>query len=79
MVLELNTTNRSVPDIIVEKYEESVELQNDCRSFYLNRIKASEHFKQTLNVQSGVNTEVSKATSSMSCAMDKLRIEMVSN
>lgn len=78
MVLELNTTNRSVPEI-VEKYEESVELQNDCRSFYLNRIKASEHFKQTLNVHSGVNTDVSKATSSMSCAMDKLRIEMVSN
>lgn len=79
MVLELNTTNRSVPDIIGDKYEESVELQNDCRSFYLNRIKASEHFKQTLNVHSDVNTEATKTASSMSSAMDKLRIEMVSN
>jgi hypothetical protein len=79
MVLELNTTNRSVPDIIVDKYEESVELQNDCRKFYLNRIKASEHFKQTLSVHRDVNTEASKTTSSMSSAMDKLRIEMVSN
>ena len=79
MVLELNTTNRSVPDIIVDKYEESVELQNDCRKFYLNRIKASEHFNPTLSVHRDVNTEASKTTSSMSSAMDKLRIEMVSN
>lgn len=77
MVLELSMSHQNIPDITVDKYEETVELQNNCRSFYLNRKKASEDFKQSLNEHSEKNVGIGKRTS-LSTAMDKLREEMVS-
>ncbi|VDI07638.1 Hypothetical predicted protein [Mytilus galloprovincialis] len=77
MVLELSMSHQNIPDITVDKYEETVELQNNCRSFYLNRKKASEDFKQSLNEHSEKNVGIGKRTS-LSTAMDKLREEMAS-
>lgn len=77
MVLEVYSAENQVPDMTVNKYEESVEFQNECRSFYLHRVKATEHFKQKLQSACGTeNKELKK--SSMSSAMDRLRVEMVS-
>lgn len=57
------------------KYEEVVDLQNNCRSFYLNRVEATEQFKSKLQQQS---SRKEKKQTSLSLAMDKLRSEMVS-
>jgi hypothetical protein len=51
MISSVLYSDNQVPDMTVNKYEESVEFQNECRSFYLYRVKATEHFKQKL--QSG--------------------------
>ena len=57
----------------MDKYEKSVDFQNECRSFYLNRVKATESFKKSLQMEH----EEPKRTS-FSAAMNKLRSEMVS-
>ena len=77
MVLEVYSTDNQVPDMTVNKYEESVEFQNECRSFYLHRVKATEHFKQKLQSACGTENKEQKK-SSMSSAMDRLRVEMAS-
>lgn len=77
MVLEVYSAENQVPDMTVNKYEESVEFQNECRSFYLHRVKATEHFKQKLQSGCGTDNKEQKK-SSMSSAMDRLRVEMVS-
>lgn len=77
MVLEVYSADNQVPDITVNKYEESVDFQNECRSFYLHRVKATENFK--LKLQSGCGTDnTEQKKSSLSSAMDRLRVEMVS-
>lgn len=77
MVLEVYSADNQVPDITVNKYEESVDFQNECRSFYLHRVKATEHFKQKLQSGCGTDNKEQKK-SSLSSAMDRLRAEMVS-
>ena len=73
MVWDVDTTEKHNSDIAMDKYEKSVDFQNDCRSFYLNRVKATERFKKTLQVENKVPRKTS-----LSAAMDKLRSEMVS-
>ncbi|XP_076079526.1 uncharacterized protein LOC143049722 [Mytilus galloprovincialis] len=75
MVLEANSTNKQTTTSSVDKYEKEVDLQNDCRSFYLNRVKATENLKQKLENKNGA-CEPNKT--SMSMAMDRLRLEMTS-
>ncbi|CAG2229434.1 unnamed protein product [Mytilus edulis] len=75
MVLEANSTNKQTTTSSVDKYEKVVDLQNDCRSFYLNRVKATENLKQKLENKNG-RCEPKKT--SMSMAMDRLRLEMTS-
>ena len=77
MVLEVYSADNQVPDITVNKYEESVDFQNECRSFYLHRVKATEQFKQKLQSGCGTDNKEQKK-SSLSSAMDRLRVEMVS-
>lgn len=74
MVLEANSTNKQTTTSSVDKYEKVVDLQNDCRSFYLNRVKATENLKQKLENKNGV---CERKKTSMSMAMDRLRLEMV--
>lgn len=62
------------PVYTMDKYEETIELHNSCRNFYLNRKKASEHFKQTLKSPPNHSSDGTSITS----AMDRLRSEMVS-
>ncbi|VDI07641.1 Hypothetical predicted protein [Mytilus galloprovincialis] len=59
----------------VDKYETVEDIQNDCISFYLNRVKATENLKQKLENKNG-GREPKKT--SMSMAMDRLRLEMTS-
>ena len=58
----------------MEKYEKSVDLQNKCRSFYLNRVQETEQFKTKMQQSHSVG----RRKTSLSDAMDKLRSEMVS-
>ncbi|XP_076079510.1 uncharacterized protein LOC143049717 [Mytilus galloprovincialis] len=74
MVLEANSTNKQTTTS-VDKYEKEVDLQNKCRTFYLNRVKATETLKQKLENKNGA-CEPKKTT--MSMAMDRLRLEMTS-
>lgn len=73
MVLEVRNTSDQIAVQSIDKYEESVDFQNNCRSYYLDRVEASESFKRKLEQ----NREKPKQTS-MSAAMDRLRQEMVS-
>ncbi|XP_052095181.1 uncharacterized protein LOC127730707 [Mytilus californianus] len=74
MVLEANSTNIQKTSSI-DKYEKLVDLQNDCRSFYLNRVKATENLKQKLENKNG---DCEPKKTSLSMAMDRLRLEMTS-
>ncbi|XP_076079502.1 uncharacterized protein LOC143049709 [Mytilus galloprovincialis] len=73
MVLEVRNTSDQIAVQSIDKYEESVDFQNNCRSYYLDRVEASESFKRKLEQ----NREKPKQTS-MSAAMDRLRQEMTS-
>ncbi|CAG2229433.1 unnamed protein product [Mytilus edulis] len=73
MVLEVRNTSDQTAVQSINKYEESVDFQNNCRSYYLNRVEASATFKRKLEQ----NKEKPKKTS-MSAAMDRLRHEMTS-
>lgn len=76
MVLEVKDDCN--PQILVDKYEEHIELQNSCRSFYLRRKKESEDFKKNLLTKADIEEGTKKRTS-LSSAMDRLRTEMVSH
>ncbi|XP_052095193.1 uncharacterized protein LOC127730717 [Mytilus californianus] len=73
MVWEVRNTSDQTAVQSIDKYEESVDFQNNCRSYYLNRVEASESFKRKLEQ----NREKPKQTS-MSAAMERLRQEMTS-
>ena len=59
----------------MEKYEESIDLQNKCRSFYYNRVQATKQFKTKMKE----SAQSEKRKTPFSSAMDKLRTEMVSH
>lgn len=68
-----------VPEIQIESddYTASIELSNACREFYRNRVKATEHFKQTMNSRHITESVQNNKRTSIDDAMDKLRNEMV--
>ncbi|XP_045160466.1 uncharacterized protein LOC123525468 [Mercenaria mercenaria] len=71
-----------VPEIQVDKasddYTASIELSNACREFYRNRVKATEHFKQSMNCKNNEKTTKPNKRTTIDDAMDKLRTEMAS-
>lgn len=71
-----------VPDIQIEStaddYTASIELSNACREFYRNRVKATEHFKQTMNTRNNTESLKKSKRTTIDDAMDKLRNEMAS-
>ena len=78
MVLEVNPTDAQSCVMRLNKYEESVDFQNECRHFYLNRVKATERFKKKLNDEDSTDSKEEK-NAPLSVAMSKLRVEMVGN
>lgn len=68
-----------VPEIQIESddYTASIELSNACREFYRNRVKATEHFKQSMNSRHKTESVQNNKRTSIDDAMDKLRNEMV--
>lgn len=76
MVLEVNSTGTQASVMRLNKYEDSVDFQNECRHFYLNRVKATETFKKKLNGAHSAESKDEKKTP-LSAAMNKLRVEMV--
>ena len=77
MVLEVNPTDAHSSVMRLNKYEESVDFQNECRHFYLNRVKATERFKKKLNDEDSKDSKEEKNTP-LSAALSKLRVEMAS-
>ena len=72
----VNTIDTQSSVMRLNKFEESVDFQNECRHFYLNRVKATERFKKKLNDEDSKDSKEEKNTP-LSVAMSKLRVEMV--
>lgn len=67
----------SVPD---DHYSAAIDFSNACREFYINRVRATESFKEQMKEEekSKEQKPLQRKRSSIDIAMETLRKEMVS-
>lgn len=63
----------------LDKYEQQVDLMNECRSFYYSRLQKTEHYKKIFGVEPTQDTTGNvKTEKPLVSSMQRLQREIVS-
>ena len=63
----------------LDKYEQQVDLMNECRSFYYSRLQKTEHYKKIFGIEpTKETTGIAKKEKPLVSSMQRLQREIVS-
>lgn len=62
----------------VDKYEQHIDLMNECRSFYYSRLQRTEHYKELCKTESSQQCTPTDDHSTLSSSIHRLQKEIVS-